>query len=77
MVRESLALRPGGNKAKRERTNGLNGDGKTKSQGAVLWELRDEGRHSFTTWGAQFQFMDDPTSFGTLFGLAGLLRLMR
>ena len=65
LIKDFLALRLEPNKATRDWIDGLSEDDRTAAQCAVAGELVAEGRQTFTTWGANFEFMDKPTSFGT------------
>ena len=77
LAQESAALRLEVNKANRDWIDGLSEEERAEKQCCVEGELLDEPQHTFTTWGAYFEFMDKPTSFGTGFSIGGFLRLMQ
>ena len=72
-----MALQLDANKANRDWIDGLGDKDRTTGQRAAQGELVEKGRRAFTTRGAYFEFMDAPTSFGTLFSAVGFVRLMR
>ena len=76
LVSESVAPLLEANEENRHWIDGLSEEERTEAQWTAQCGLLDEGRHTFPTRSACFEFMGKLTSFGTFSSLAGFIRLM-